>query len=240
MAIPTPADSIRPRTVRDRAPAPRAWRAPLLALLVWVLGVGALPAAAAPSAPSKDNAVWLHQLADGDAPARRQALLRLAEQGTNAAVPSVIRALRDRDALARELAEQALWAIWSRSGDEEVDSMLYDGTQMLAFGQLDAALQVFNRVIEHAPDFAEGWNKRATVYYEMGLYEASLRDIDETLKRNPQHFGALSGAGLCLVELGRLSEALVYFERALAINPNMKGIVELKRAVEKRVHRPVA
>jgi tetratricopeptide (TPR) repeat protein len=185
-------------------------------------------------AAGEQSAALLRQLKEADPELRRNALLGLADQGDFSTVPQVAAALRDRDLVARKLAEQALWSIWSRSGKTEVDDLLHSGSIMLARGQAVASVSVFTQVIERAPDFAEAYNKRATAYYEMGEYEKSLKDIDETLKRNPYHFGALSGAGLCLVELERFDDALGYFERALKINPNMEGIVQLKRALLKR------
>src|SRR5205823_6190534 len=76
------------------------------------------------------------------------------------------------------------------------------------------------------PEFAEGWNKRATVYYLLGEYAKSLADCDEVLKRNPYHFGALSGYGMIYLQLDQPTRALEYFERALAVNPNLSSVQE--------------
>lgn len=216
----------------------------LLALLVAPLGPRPARAAGprAPSArhvPDGDQAALLRQLKQGDVQQRQAALIALADEGDQGAVPGVAAALRDPEPVVRKLAEQALWAIWSRSGDPEVDSMFQVGSTLLAQGLDAQAVVVFTRVIHRAPDFAEGYNKRATAYYEMGAYHRSLQDIAQVLKRNPYHFGALSGAGLCMVALGRLPEALAYFDRALKINPNLDGIRELKREIEKRLHQPL-
>ncbi len=86
------------------------------------------------------------------------------------------------------------------------------------------AVETFTRITERQPDFAEGWNKRATAYYLMGDYDQSLKDCDEVIKRNPQHFGALSGYGLIYVRRGELERALEYFQRALEINPNLESV----------------
>ncbi|MEO6625937.1 MAG: tetratricopeptide repeat protein, partial [Burkholderiaceae bacterium] len=80
-----------------------------------------------------------------------------------------------------------------------------------------------NDIIRRKPAFAEGWNKRATLHYLMGDFELSLKDCDEVIKRNPNHFGALSGYGQIYLNLGDLEKALAYFERALAVNPNLPG-----------------
>jgi tetratricopeptide (TPR) repeat protein len=92
--------------------------------------------------------------------------------------------------------------------------------------QPEAAAETFSRVIRQRPDFAEGWNKRATVYYILGDYRKSLTDCDEVLKRNPYHFGALSGYGMIYLHLNQPGQALHYFERALRLNPNPRSVEE--------------
>ena len=106
-------------------------------------------------------------------------------------------------------------------------------------GQAQAAIGTFTEIIGLKPDFAEGWNKRATVYFLIGEYDKSLRDCDEVIKRNPKHWGALSGYGQIYLELDQPQQALAYFQRALAANPNLqqiKQIIEQLRQVliEKR------
>jgi tetratricopeptide (TPR) repeat protein len=102
-------------------------------------------------------------------------------------------------------------------------------------GQMGAAVDDFTRAIEIQPQFAEGWNKRATAYYLMGDLEQSLHDCDEVIRRNPSHFGALSGYGLIYVQRGELERALEYFERALAINPNLEGVQQSIELIEYRL-----
>lgn len=119
--------------------------------------------------------------------------------------------------------ELAIWQIWGEAKDLAIQHTLDLGIAAMAEGRYDAALGAFNAVIERAPDFAEAWNKRATLYYLMGKYDESTKDIERTLALEPRHFGALSGLGL--VELARHNEeaALAAFEKALAVNPNMPG-----------------
>jgi tetratricopeptide (TPR) repeat protein len=124
----------------------------------------------------------------------------------------------------RVLAEQAVWQVWSRSGDPETDSLLQEGIEQMSRGDGPAAVETFTRVIERRPDFAEGWNKRATVYFLMGENEKSLRDCDEVIKRNPDHFGALAGYGQIYLRLDDPERALEYFRRALRVNPNMEAV----------------
>ncbi len=158
--------------------------------------------------------------------ARRLGAASLAENGTMQDVPRLARALRDRDPLVRALAEQAMWRVWSRSGDDDTDRLLGIGVEAMSERRGEVAVETFTRIIERRPDFAEGWNKRATVYYLLGEYRKSLADCDEVMKRNPYHFGALSGYGMIYLQLGDPARALGYFERALAVNPNLSQVEE--------------
>jgi tetratricopeptide (TPR) repeat protein len=144
----------------------------------------------------------------------------------------VAQALRDPDAEVRALAEQTLWLIWSRSGDPEVDELFLQGVEQLQQRALSEAIVTFTEVIKRKPEFAEGWNKRATAYYIAGDFEKSLTDCDEVMKRNPGHFGALSGYGLIYLQMGKTDEALSYFERALAVNPNLASIEQAVQAIK--------
>jgi len=166
---------------------------------------------------------------------RREAAVRLADIGTMGDIDSLIRALRDEDVLVRTFAERAMWQIWSHSGDADIDRRLALGIEQMASRAGDAAVETFTRIIQQRPDFAEGWNKRATVYYLMGEYEKSLQDCDEVMKRNPNHFGALSGYGLIHTQLGNPERALDYFERALRINPNLESVKEAVDAIRQLV-----
>jgi tetratricopeptide (TPR) repeat protein len=200
-------------------------RLAVAALLVVALGA---PAFAGP----RDEA--LAALADPDAAVRRRGAAALAESGTMADVPALLGALRDADGAVRAAAEQALWGVWSRSGDDDVDHLLRAGVSELQHGQLDASVDTFSEVIQRRPEFAEGWNKRATVYYMLGEYAKSAADCDEVLKRNPQHFGALSGYGMIWLRLDQPARALERFEQALAVNPNLESVratIELLRAL---------
>lgn len=136
-------------------------------------------------------------------------------------------ALRGDDPALAARAEATLWRIWCESGDPELDRLLREGTEAMERRDLDRAIALFTRITERAPAFAEGWNKRATVYFLMGEYDKSLRDCDEVMKRNPSHFGALAGYGQIYLRLGLPERALPYFERALAVNPNMDGVAQM-------------
>ena len=166
----------------------------------------------------------LRALADTrSADSRRQGARTLAETGLMADLPQLAAALRDTDPLVRELAEGAMWQVWSRSGDATIDRLFETGVAQMQASQGGEAVETFSEIIRRRPDFAEGWNKRATVYYMMGEYQKSLADCDEVMKRNPYHFGALSGYGMIYMQLDQPATALTYFERALAVNPNLES-----------------
>jgi len=194
------------------------------AFLAGLLHGTACAADGVPAATESERAEAVHRLDSDDPKIRRQGVERLAAAGEMADIPALLETLDDDDSAVRAQAERAIWAIWSRSGDPEVDRLFAEGIEHLAHRRLVESVQVFSRIIELKPEFAEGWNKRATALFLAGDLDASAADCDEVLKRNPSHFGALSGYGLISIQQGRLERALDYFERALAINPNMAGV----------------
>ena len=181
----------------------------------------------------------LRDLASPDVETRRLATAWLGELATPADLPALFKQLRDPDDLVRALTENSIWQVWSRSGDKQVDALFSAGVEQMNQGQAQAAIGTFTEIIRLKPDFAEGWNKRATIYFLVGEYDKSLSDCDEVIKRNPQHWGALSGYGQIYVQLDKPEQALVYFQRALTVNPNLQQvenmIQQLKQVViEKR------
>lgn len=201
---------------------------------VWIASMSlALALAATP-----DDTALLERLRSGTPAERRAAVARLAEVGTSAATSELAKALRDPDAEVRERTQGALWAIWLRSGDAAVDALLQHGILLMEQGRYAEAVAAFGEVIDRAPAFAEGWNKRATVYYLMGDYDRSIADCEEVIRRNPIHFGALSGFGLNYVKKRDLERAVEYFERALAVNPNLEqveaGLEQIRELIRQR------
>ena len=132
-----------------------------------------------------------------------------------------VRALRGDDPAAAARAAAALWQMWCASGKPEIDALLRRGAETMARGDLLAAEALFTDLIRRAPDFAEGWNKRATVRYLGDNHAAAIADCEATLARNPHHFGALSGQGLCHMALGQHKEAADLFRRTLAVYPHL-------------------
>ena len=159
-----------------------------------------------------------------DVETRRLGVLALGERGLMTDMPQLSQALRDVDPLVRAFAENTMWRVWSRSGDDAVDQLFAVGVEQMDARLGEAAVETFTEVIRRRPEFAEGWNKRATVYYLVGEYEKSLADCDEVMKRNPYHFGALSGYGMIYLQLDRPAKALDYLQQALRVNPNLESV----------------
>ena len=198
-------------------------------LLFAMLAAAAFLAAPVAFAQTLSRAEALQALEQSNAAQRRLAARSLSAEGRMADVPALLSLLSDGDEEVRTLAEQSIWAIWGRSGDERVDRLYAEGVNQMQSGLAAEAIATFSRIIELKPEFAEGWNKRATVYFLMGEYQKSLADCDEVLKRNPTHFGVLSGYGQIYLQLNEPERALSYFERALAVNPNME---QVERVIE--------
>ena len=143
--------------------------------------------------------------------------------------------LATEDAAAAQQAEASIWRIWLEHEDTAVSLLMRDGVAAMDRGDNRAALEDFDQIVRIAPDFAEGWNKRATAHYLLGNYDESLADIDETLAREPRHFGALSGRGLVYAAQEELEKALESFEAALEVNPHMAGAKINAEAIRKRI-----
>jgi len=187
-----------------------------------VLATVMLSPAVLVAGPTREEA--LKALGDtGDAENRRRGAQALGETGIMTDVPRLAAALRDIDPLVRAFAESAMWQVWSRSGDTTIDRLFAIGVEQMNARRGGQAVDTFSEIIRRRPEFAEGWNKRATVYYLLGEYQKSLADCDEVMKRNPYHFGALSGYGMIYLQLDQPATALEYFERALSVNPNLES-----------------
>jgi tetratricopeptide (TPR) repeat protein len=171
-------------------------------------------------------------------PAERLAgVERLAEIGSMADADRVLDRLGDSDPRVRLAAQASIWQIWTRSGDPEIDKLFAQGVQQMQAAALDDALTTFNEIVSRRPDFAEGWNKRATIYFLRGQYEKSLADCDEVFKRNAQHFGALSGAGQIHLQLGNPRRALEFFRRAVEVNPNLDEAAQMIPLLEQHLRK---
>lgn len=135
-----------------------------------------------------------------------------------------------RDALS---VEQDIWELWMASDSPTAEVLLQQATRAMNDGAPEPALTILNRLTGAYPDFAEAWNKRATLHFMMDNYQASLADIEKVLDLEPRHFGALSGRGMIHQRQKNYSAAVAAYEEALAINPNMPSVKEAVKELEK-------
>ena len=173
-------------------------------------------------------------LASPEAATRAEAVVWIANRGGMADAGLLHERLRDENELVRAYAEQGLWLLWTRSGDAAIDRQMAQAGELMQSGELGEAVTLLTRIIEQKPAFAEAWNRRATAYFLAGEYRKSIADCNEVLKRNPRHFGALSGLGQIHVRLEHYEEALKWLRRALEVNPNMAGVEASIRQLEER------
>ncbi len=139
------------------------------------------------------------------------------------------------DMEAARAAEAEIWRIWIESGSEEIDALMVEGMVAMSTQRLEDAIALFGQITERAPEFAEGWNKRATAYYLNDDHVASVRDIQRTLVLEPRHFGAISGMGLIFLGRGDEAGALAAFEAVLAIHPGAPGARQRVEELRKRL-----
>ena len=128
----------------------------------------------------------------------------------------------------------SIWDIWHETNDPLIEADFYRGLESMRTGDLMMAVAFFTRVIDKNPNFAEGWNKRATVYYMLGKFDASMMDIHETLKLEPRHFGAMDGMGLIFIHLEQFDKAIDIYNRMLEIFPNNSSTKQKKEMLLNR------
>ena len=123
-----------------------------------------------------------------------------------------------------EPIEREIITNFSHSGSDAMDLMLERGWDAINVGDYRKAVEHLSALIDHAPDFAEGYNARATAFYLMGEPGLSIDDIREVLVRNPRHFGALTGLGFIYEEMGNLEGAYAAFKAAQALHPHLPNV----------------
>ena len=122
------------------------------------------------------------------------------------------------------LIEQKIWKLWNtHPNDEKLTTLLAEGSVAVNNNQLTEAINIFTKVIEIDPDWAEAWNKRATVFYLVGKFQKSQDDIDKVLNLEKRHFGALAGQGLVNIQLKNFEKAIKSYQKALEIYPSMRS-----------------
>ena len=138
------------------------------------------------------------------------------------------------DEQAAKAVEEKIWQLWSRFDSPTAEVLLGQAVVAMDASENAASLEILDRIVASYPTYAEAWNKRATLHFMLGNYEASLRDIDKVLDLEPRHFGALAGRGMIYQRQEKWSAALNAFREALSMNPNMTGIKDAIQELSKR------
>src|ERR1700729_319607 len=138
------------------------------------------------------------------------------------------------EASARHV-EARIWALWMQTPSDTAALLMMRAKAAMDAQQMDVALKLLDAVIKLRPDYVEGWNRRATLYYLQNDYTHSLEDIEQVLIREPRHFGALAGLGMIMQDIGDEKRALDAFRKALAVNPYLDKVPELVKTLSEKV-----
>jgi len=138
------------------------------------------------------------------------------------------------DASAKAI-EDRIWAVWTGAGNETTNLLMSRAKKAADDKDYDLAIRILSSIIEIKPDFTEAWNRRATVYFLQKDYVNSIADIGKVLAREPRHFGALSGLGLIMQDIGDDKHALDAYRKALEVYPRLKGMDEKVKTLKEKV-----
>jgi tetratricopeptide (TPR) repeat protein len=139
------------------------------------------------------------------------------------------------DETSAKHVEARIWAIWLQTPSDTVALLMARAKLAMDAQNSDVALKLLDSVVKLRPDYVEGWNRRATLYYLRNDYARSLQDIEQVLAREPRHFGALAGLGMIMQDLGDEKRALDAFRKALAVNPHLEKVPELVKTLTEKV-----
>jgi tetratricopeptide (TPR) repeat protein len=144
------------------------------------------------------------------------------------------------DAAAARVVESRIQALWMVSGSDTTDLLMTRAKKALDLKDVDLSIQLLDAVIETKPDYVEGWNRRATLYFMKKDFGASLADLRQVLAREPRHFGALVGLGMILQEIDEDKMALTVLRRALELHPHLPRIGDMIKTLTEKVEgRPI-
>lgn len=167
----------------------------------------------------------LSKLLESDkAEARRAAVLAIGLTGSMQSNAALAGRFKDTDVVVRAYAERAIWMLWNRADSAENNAELEKVHSLISEERFEEAVKRASALVEKSPQFAEAWNQRAIAHFIQGDLEKSVADCREVLKRNPYHFGAMSGMAGCLMKMGKLNEALEVFHQQLKIQPFNEGV----------------
>ena len=139
------------------------------------------------------------------------------------------------DEASAKHVEARIWAVWLQTPSDTAALLMMRAKAAMDAKQVDVALKLLDAVVKLRPDYVEGWNRRATLYYLKNDYMHSLQDIEQVLVREPRHFGALAGLGMIMQDLGDEKRALDAFRKALAVNPYLEKVPELVKTLTEKV-----
>ena len=139
------------------------------------------------------------------------------------------------DEASAKHVEARIWALWTQTPSDTTALLMSRANAAMGAQHMDVALKLLDAVVKLRPDYVEGWNKRATLYYLQNDYGNSLKDIEQVLIREPRHFGALAGLGMIMQALGDEKRALDAFRKALAVNPHLDKLPELVKTLSEKV-----
>jgi tetratricopeptide (TPR) repeat protein len=139
------------------------------------------------------------------------------------------------DEASAKHVEARIWALWMQTPSDTAALLMMRARAAMDAQQMDVALKLLDAVVKLRPDYVEGWNRRATLYYLKNDYAHSLEDIEQVLVREPRHFGALAGLGMIMQDIGDEKRALDAFRKALAVNPHLEKVPELVKTLSEKV-----
>ena len=168
----------------------------------------------------------------GEAPAVLVAPKKPAEVRSDQ-LDTLFARLYQSDGAGAQSIEQKIWALWGASDSATAEVLLQQSGKAIDAGAPAEALSILDRLIGAYPDFAEAWNKRATLYFMMKRDDASLKDIEHVLDLEPRHFGALAGRGMILQRQKKYAAALESYQQALKINPGLEAVKDSIKQLER-------
>ena len=139
------------------------------------------------------------------------------------------------DEASAKHVEGRIWAQWSQTKSDTAALLMTRAKTALDAKQVDVSVKLLSAVIKLKPDYIEGWNRRATLYYLQNDYTHALEDLEQVLAREPRHFGALAGLGMIMQELGDDKRALAAYSKALAVNPHLEKVPDLVKSLTEKV-----
>lgn len=196
---------------------------------IWgVVLAGALAAALfVPAAALAQNGRWMEPPSPSSKPSRNDRLQNLDFLfGALKVAPD--------DESAKAISDR-IWGVWLGAGGDTTNLLISRVRTAIGSKDLDLAIQLLDSIVEFKPDYVEGWNQRATVYYMKKDYTRALADLAQVLAREPRHFGALFGVGIIMQEFGDDRRALEVYRRALDLDPHMKRVPELVKELTEKV-----